>query len=283
MALTNFAGTVAVITGGASGIGLATAKALHTKGAHVVLTDINAPGLLQAKDQILQQDPTAAGQVLTIPTDVTIESQVSELMQQASVTFGRIDLVVTCAGIGHGGPIDTFTASEMQTMMNINFIGVYHCVQAALPTMRQQQSGHFVFLSSVAGKLGVPLLSAYCASKWAVRGFSSALRVELYGTGIGITTVYPSWVDTPMIHQEADVAQLMSIEVLLTPDQVAFEILQAVIEDRSDLTLAPNPEISFILQVYKDDPDKAETMAGKSYRERVIRFTQQQAAQRSQQ
>lgn len=283
MTLTNFAGAAAVITGGASGIGLAIAKALHTKGAHVVLADINAPGLLQAKDQILQQDPTAAGQVLTIPTDVTIESQVSELMRQASVTFGRIDLVVTCAGIGHGGPIDTFTASEMQTMMNINFMGVYHCVQAALPTMRQQQSGHFVFLSSVAGKLGVPLLSAYCASKWAVRGFSSALRVELYGTGIGITTVYPSWVDTPMIHQEADVAQLMSIEVLLTPDQVAFEILQAVIEDRSDLTLAPNPEISFILQVYKDDPDKAETMAGKSYRERVIRFTQQQAAQRSQQ
>ncbi len=282
MALTNFAGAAAVITGGASGIGLATARALHTKGGHVVLADINAPALLQAKEQILQQDPAAPGQVLTIPTDVTIESQVSELMRQASVTFGRIDLVVTCAGIGRGGPIDTFTAGAMQTMMNINFMGVYHCVQAALPTMRLQQSGHFVFLSSVAGKLGVALLSAYCASKWAVRGFSSALRVELYGTGIGITTVYPAWVDTPMVHQEADVAQLMSIDVLLTPDQVASEILQAVVEDRSDLTLAPNPEISFILQVYKDDPDKAETMAGKSYRERLTRLAQQQAAQRSQ-
>src|SRR5260370_38852101 len=126
--------------------------------------------------------------------------------------------------------------------------------------MRQQESGPSVFRSSVAGKLGVRLLSAYCASKWAVRGFSAALRVELYGTGIGITTVYPAWVDTPMIHQEADVAQLMNIEALLTPDQVAFEILQAVIEDRSDVTLAPNPELSFILQVYKDDLDHAETM-----------------------
>src|SRR5258708_23363321 len=148
-----------------------------------------------------------------------------------------------------------------------------------MPTMRQQQSGHFVFLSSVAGKLGVPLLSAYCASKWAVRGFSSALRVELYGTGIGITTVYPAWVDTPMIHQEADVAQLMSIEVLLTPDQVAFEILQAVIEDRSDLTLAPNPEISFILQVYKDDPDKTEIMAAGRYHCRGNRLVQHQESQ----
>src|SRR6266849_7769844 len=237
MTLTNFAGAAAVITGGASGIGLAIAKALHTKGAHVVLADINAPGLLQAKDQILQQDPTAAGQVLTIPTDVTIESQVSELMQQASVTFGRIDLVVTCAGIGNGGPIDTFTASEMQTMMNINFMGAYHCVQAALPTMRQQQAGHFVFLSSVAGKFGVPLLSAYCASKWAVRGFSSALRAELHGTGIGITTVYPAWVDTPMVKQEENSLNMTDIQVMLTPEQVASDILQAVIEDQRDLTL----------------------------------------------
>lgn len=282
MALTNFAGAASIITGGASGIGLATARALHTKGAHVVLADINAPGLLQAKEQILQHDPVAAGQVLTIPTDVTQSLQVSELMRQALVTFGRIDLVVTCAGIGRGGPIETFTAGEMQTMMNINFMGVYHCLQTALPIMRQQQSGHFVFLSSVAGKLGVPLHSAYCASKWAVRGFSSALRVELYGTGIGITTVYPAWVDTPMIHQETDAAQLMNIEVLLTPDQVASEILQAVVEDRRDLTLAPNPEISFLLQVYKDDPDQAEIMAGKSYRRRVIKLAEKQAAQRSQ-
>ena len=142
------------------------------------------------------------GQILTITTDVTNESQVHDLMQQATETFGHIDLVITCAGIGRGGTIDTFAASDMQMMMNINFMGTYHCVQAALPIMRQQKSGHFVFLSSVAGKFGVPLLSGYCASKWAVRGFSSALRAELQGTGIGITTVYPAWVDTPMVKQE---------------------------------------------------------------------------------
>src|SRR5260370_3620958 len=118
-------------------------------------------------------------------------------MRKATETLGRINLVVTCAGVGRGGPIDLFTAAEMQTMMNINFMGTYHCVQAALPTMRQQQSGHFVFLSSVAGKFGVPFLSAYCASKWAVRGFSSALRSDLHGTGIGVTTVYHACVDNP--------------------------------------------------------------------------------------
>src|SRR6266536_1300368 len=282
MALTNFTGVVAVITGGASGIGLATARTLHSRGAHIVLADINSPGLLQARDIVFEHNSESQGQILTITTDVTNESQVWDLMRQTSTAFGHIDLVMTSAGIGRGGAIDTFTASDMQTMMNINFMGTYHCVQAALPAMRRQQSGHFVFLSSVAGKFGVPLLSAYCASKWAVRGFSSALRTELHGTGIGITTVYPAWVDTPMVKQEENSLQMMDIQVMLTPEQVATDILQAVIEDQRDLTLAPNPDIAFMLQIYKDDPDKAEMLAGEAYARRVHNSSVQQAVQDSQ-
>ena len=269
MALTNFTDVVAVITGGASGIGLATARTLHSRCAHIVLADINSSGLLQARDLISQHNSEAQGQILTITTDVTNESQVNELIRQTVAAFGRIDLVVTSAGIGRGGAIDTFSASDMQMMMNINFMGTYHCVQASLPIMRQQQSGHFVFLSSVAGKFGVPLLTAYCASKWAVRGFSSALRTELYGTGIGITTVYPAWVDTPMVKQEENSLNMMDIQVMLTPDQVALDILQAVANDQRDLTLAPNPDIAFILQIYKDDPDKAEKLLGEAYSRRL--------------
>jgi NAD(P)-dependent dehydrogenase (short-subunit alcohol dehydrogenase family) len=269
MALTNFTNVVAVITGGASGIGLATARTLHSKGAHIVLADINSSGLLQARDLISQRNPELQGQILPITTDVTNESQVLELMQQTISVFGRIDLVVTSAGIGRGGTIDTFSASDMQMMMNINFMGTYHCVQASLPIMRQQKSGHFVFLSSVAGKFGVPLLSAYCASKWAVRGFSSALRSELHGTGIEITTVYPAWVDTPMVKQEENSLNMTDIIVMLSPDQVATEILQAVTNDQRDLTLAPNPDIAFILQIYKDNPEKAEKLLGESYARRL--------------
>ena len=269
MALTNFTGVVAVITGGASGIGLATARTLHSRGAHIVLADINSPGLIQARDLISEHNSEAQGQILTITTDVTNESDVEELILQTTAAFGRIDLVVTSAGIGRGGAIDTFSASDMQMMMNIDFMGTYHCVRASLPIMRQQQSGHFVFLSSVAGKFGVPLLSAYCASKWAVRGFSSALRSELHGTGIGITTVYPAWVDTPMVKQEENSLNMMDIQVMLTPDQVALDILQAVANDQRDLTLAPNPDIAFILQIYKDDPDKAEKLLGEAYSRRL--------------
>jgi len=276
MALTNFAGSVAVITGGASGIGFATAGALRERGAHVVLADINADGLSKAEEQLRQRNPDAQGGILSVATDVTSEAQVRELMRQALEAFGSIDLVVTCAGVGRGGPIDMFTSSDMQNMMNINFMGTYNCVQSALPAMRQQGSGYFVFLSSVAGKLGTPLLSGYCASKWAVRGFSAALRAELFGTGIGITTVYPAWVDTPMVRQEsADAMRLLNVQIMLTPEQVAAEILQAVSEGRRDLTLAPNPDIAFALQLFAADQDKAEDLMGQSLQRQLANQARQ--------
>ncbi len=276
MALTDFNGAVAVITGGASGIGFATAQELFERGAKVVLADNNARNLQQATERIGLQKPEASDSVLGIPTDVTDYAQVEAVMQQAVASYGRIDLVVASAGIGRGGTIDTFSVEDMRATIDINFMGVFHCVKAALPSMRQQQSGYFVFMSSVAGKLGSPTLSGYCASKWAVRGFSTSLRVELYGSGIGITTVYPAFVDTPMFRQDVEGAQLLQAEALLKPEQVAHEILQAVLEERRDLTLAPNPDIAKALVLMKEDPDKAEILMGKTYRKQLERKATQQ-------
>lgn len=259
-------GAVAIVTGGASGIGLATARALRAQGAHVVLADVNAQGLQQAAEQVrAAESPEAEAQVTTVVTDVTTEAQVREMVRQALALTGRIDLLVACAGVGWGGPIDEFPASQMQTMMNINFMGIYHSVQSVLPAMRQQHGGHIVLLSSVAGKLGAARLSGYCATKWAVRGFGYALRTELYGTGIGITTVYPEWVDTPMVHQEGITASIPNLKVKLTPDQVANEILQAVRENRRDLTLTPSHGIATIVELTKNNPDQAEDLAGQAY------------------
>lgn len=268
MALKNFAGAVAVITGGASGIGLATAHALYARGAHVVLADINEQGLQQAQ-QAIYTSAKQNGQVLTVVTDITNEQQVEALMQQALTINQHIDIVITCAGVGWGGPIDEFTGERMQSMMNINFMGTYYCVRAALPTMRQQGSGHFVFLSSVAGKLAAPMLTGYCATKWAIRGFASALRSELEGSGISATTVYPAWVETPMIQQEAEAMRLLNVVAMLTPQQVAEEILQATANGTRDLTLAPNPDIALIIQIMKDDPDKAEQLSGRAFQQRL--------------
>lgn len=280
MALKNFAGAVAVITGGASGIGLATAQNLYAKGAHIVIADINEQGLQKAQQDI-RASSQQGGQVLTVVTDVTSEAQVQALMQQALTINQHIDLVVTSAGVGWGGPIDEFTGEQMQRMMNINFMGTYYCVRAALPTMRQQGAGHFVFLSSVAGKLAAPMLTGYCATKWAIRGFASALRAELEGSGISATTVYPAWVETPMIHQEAEAMQSLNVIAMLTPQQVAAEIVQATLNGTRDLTLAPNPDIALIIQITKDDPDKAEQLSGRAFQQRMQEGTPYRPPERS--
>ncbi|HLZ80629.1 MAG TPA: hypothetical protein VKP04_03295, partial [Ktedonobacteraceae bacterium] len=104
----------------------------------------------------------------------------------------------------------------------------------------------------------------------------TALRAELHGSGIGVTTVYPAWVETPMIHQDEQGMQFLNVQALLTADQVASEILQAVTEERRDLTLAPNPDIALMLQIMKDDPDKAEQLAGEAFRQRMAEFSDRQ-------
>lgn len=279
MALTDFSKKTAVITGGASGIGLAVAQELYAAGASVVLADINEQGLRMAEAHLKTKTPDARQPIICIPTDVRSEEEVGELMEMAVTMCKSIDLVVTCAGIGTSGPIDTFAASEMRRLMDINFMGTFHCVQKALPAMRNQGSGHFVCLSSVAGKLGNPFLSAYCATKWAVRGFTSAVRAELEGSGIGITTVYPGWVDTPMVHQENDAMLGSNARALLTPAEVATAILQAVREEKRDLTLAPYADISRALQLYAVDPDKAERKMGLAMQQALTAQVAQQAPQ----
>lgn len=269
MAIEDFTGAVAIVTGGASGIGLATARALYAQGAHVALADVNAEGLRQAAEQVREAAPGSLARVITIVTDVTDDAQTREMARQARELTGRIDLVVACAGIGRGGRIEDLSSAEMRKMMDVNFLGIYNCVQAAVPAMREQGGGHFALISSVAGKLGVPMLSGYCASKWAVRGFSIAMRAELYGTGIGITTVYPAWVDTPMFKQESERVEGLPIEVMLTPEQVAEEILRAAREGKRDLTLAPNPDITLLIERTRDDPDRAEDGAGRAYYRRT--------------
>ena len=106
----------------------------------------------------------------------------------------------------------------------------------------------------------------------ALTNFAGAVAVitgGANGTGINVTTVYPAWVDTPMIHQEPDAMQTLNIQVMLTPDQVASEILQAVTEDRRDLTLAPNPHIALMLHLMDEDQDKAEKLAGEAFYHRT--------------
>ncbi len=114
----------------------------------------------------------------------------------------------------------------------------------------------------------------------ALTNFAGAVAVitgGANGTGINVTTVYPAWVDTPMVHQEPGAMQTLKIQVMLTPDQVASEILQAVTEDRRDLTLAPNPDIALMLHLMDEDQDKAEKLAGEAFYHRRRHASERQA------
>src|SRR5579875_901602 len=113
MTLNSFENAVVVVTGGASGIGLATARACYTRNAHVVLADLNTQGLQRAIQDVRASNSSST-RLTAVTTDVTREEDVQTLMQQALNINGRIDLVVTSAGIGTGGPIDTFSSSDMQ-------------------------------------------------------------------------------------------------------------------------------------------------------------------------
>ncbi|HEY1387875.1 MAG TPA: SDR family NAD(P)-dependent oxidoreductase, partial [Ktedonobacterales bacterium] len=123
MAIEDFNGAVAVITGGASGIGLATARALHAQGAHVVLADINTDGLQAAAESVRGEAADAAAQVATVATDVTDDAQVRALMRAALELTGRIDLLVASAGIGNGGRIEDLSSADMRQMLNVNVMG----------------------------------------------------------------------------------------------------------------------------------------------------------------
>jgi short-subunit dehydrogenase len=181
------AGRVAVITGASSGIGLATAEALAREGAHVVLGARRADRLEAAVMRLRQTGARAEA----VTTDVTVESDVVRLVNHAHSVFGRVDAVICNAGFGYYGTVEETPPEVMRRMMDVNFMGAYHGARAAMPIFRTQGHGHLLFVSSIVGRRGIPLMSGYSATKYAQAGFAESLRSELVPTNIHVTVVYP--------------------------------------------------------------------------------------------
>ena len=179
------------ITGGARGIGKATAAALAREGATVAIGDIDL-ALAQATAEEL------GPQVRAYPVDVTSRSSFAEFLDSVERDLGPLDVLVNNAGIM---PIAALTEEDdatAQRLVDINVHGVLHGVKEALPRMLAHGSGHVVNLASLAGKGGFPHLATYCATKHAVVGLSEAMRAELRGTAIEVTCVMPSLVNTEL-------------------------------------------------------------------------------------
>jgi len=183
---------VAVITGAAAGIGRALATRLADEGASLCLADTNKGAL-----DIVADTLTARGCDVSAHTvDVADQRQVESLSHQAVERFGRVDLLINNAGVALCGDVEEVSLADIEWLMGINFWGTVYGVKYFLPILKQQKKAYIVNLSSILGIVAPPGEAAYSASKFAVRGFTEALRHELADTGVQVTSVHPGAIRT---------------------------------------------------------------------------------------
>jgi NAD(P)-dependent dehydrogenase (short-subunit alcohol dehydrogenase family) len=183
---------VVLITGGSRGLGLIMARQLLHQGARVAICARDETELAQARRDLDQHH----GWVLTVACDITDQGQVNTMVQSVRRHFGRIDVLINNAGTIQVGPVELMTLEDYQEAMKVHFWGPLYTVLDVLPDMRQRQEGRIVNISSIGGKMSMPHLLPYSASKFALVGFSEGLRAELAKDGIVVTTVCPGLMRT---------------------------------------------------------------------------------------
>jgi NAD(P)-dependent dehydrogenase (short-subunit alcohol dehydrogenase family) len=185
-------GKVAVITGGNSGIGLATAKEFKEQGARVVITGRDQQTLDDAKREI-------GGHVLALRSDTSRLADIDKLFAAVKEEFGHIDVLFINAGVGKFAPVEAVTEEEFDSIMDINFKGAYFTIQKALPFLNDNAS--IVLNTSIVAHIGMPNSSVYAASKAALITLARTLSAELVGRGIRVNAVSPGPVTTPILNR----------------------------------------------------------------------------------
>lgn len=172
------------ITGSSRGLGFEFTKAALERGDLVAATSIEPERIETLTEQY-------GDRVWSAYLDVTDRGQAFEIMQKAKEHFGRIDIMISNAGYGHFGAVEEFSNEEFRHQLEVNFFGSVNVIQAVLPIMREQGSGHIIQLSSIGGTISQPLVGAYNASKWAMEGLCDALSQEVEQFGIKVTLAEP--------------------------------------------------------------------------------------------
>jgi 3-dehydrosphinganine reductase len=226
----SYQGRLALVTGGSQGIGLALARLLAEEGANVWLLARHADALEAACRSL---DASSGQKHSYIAADVTDLNQVKAAVERVEREAGLPDLLINCAGGSHPGYVQEIPPEVFREMMNLNYFGTLHTVQALLPHMIQRGSGCIVNFSSTAGVIGVFGYSAYGAAKFAVRGFSDVLRAEVKPLGIQVSVVFPPNVDTPGLANENKTKPFETHEVegnagVFAPAKLAQTVLDGV-------------------------------------------------------
>ena len=207
---------VAIVTGASQGIGAATALALARKGFGVALAARRPSGLVAVENQIRE----AGGFAFVAPTDVTERDQVGELVAETERRFGPVGLLVNAAGAVHRGLLTSTSDADFDGVVAVNLKGTFLSTRAVLPGMIKRRQGRIVNLAAIAGRIGAPRLTAYCASKWGVVGLTKACAEELRPAGISVFAVCPGSVDT-----ESYRAAIPGAKPRSTPEAVADVIV----------------------------------------------------------
>jgi len=199
-------GKVALITGGANGVGAEVARRLHDKGARVVLTDLD--------EVLLKEVATRLGEdrVLAAVADVRDLSAMQNAVDKGIERFGGIDIVVANAGIGTYGSVLQVDPEAFRTLIDVNVVGVFHTVRATLPSVIDRQ-GYVLIVSSGAAYLAFPGLAPYNAAKAGVEQFANALRLEVAHLGVDVGSAHMSWIDTPLVRESK--ADLSTVREML--------------------------------------------------------------------
>lgn len=222
---------VAVITGAGSGIGEAIAKALSQHGVNIALAGRN-----EEKLQIVAQQLETETKV--IPTDVTQKDSVDQMLQVVKGHYGKVDIVVNSAGQSLSSKITDYDVEQWDTMIDVNLKGTLYVLQAALPHLLNQSSGHIINIASISGFEVTKTNAVYSATKTAIHTITQALEKELARTGVKVTSVSPGMVETPMTEGN-DFVGLKKLDTRDIADAVVYALTQPSHVNVNEVTVRP--------------------------------------------
>ncbi|MCG1003623.1 MULTISPECIES: SDR family oxidoreductase [Halobacterium] len=240
---------VAIVTGASSGIGEATAKALASRGARVVVAARREDELQDLREQITADD----GEALVVPTDITNDDDIDALVDATLDEYGRIDILVNNAGVMPLSHIADVDRETLQTTIDVNLSGLVKLTHAVIPTMIEQERGHVVNLSSVVGRFLMENGAHYNATKAGVKMFGDSLRLDVAEEGIRVATIEPGSVATELPESIADEeikAQIEALEDSMRPLRpadvartIAFVVSQPEHVDINEVLVRPTDQV----------------------------------------
>jgi short-subunit dehydrogenase len=242
---------VVAITGAAGGIGMALATHFATAGYRLALADVDEARLTALAEILRTQDT----QVVTSIVDVRQVADLQAWLGQIQEAFQGVDVLINNAGVTTWALFSEMTQADIHWVMDVNVRGVLNGCHVFIPALRQSPKGHIVNISSMIGGFPGPMQTTYTASKWAVRGFSQALRLELRAEGLGVTTVLPGVISTPFLSsaRSYDAAHVSRLGDLMkkygaSPDLVARRILRATRRNKGQIRVGIDSHLTGWIQ-----------------------------------